>query len=611
MSWLSMLLGDKPADDYEREFQRQVARTPLEDRAELEAEARRALTLRAQIRSLRSRGNELRVLNDLAGHLVRAGESGEILRVVAQQARLLINVELAYIVLPKDSQLLVEVQDGTVGPFLKGQRVFRGGPAGQAIATGSPIQYENFTDDPASQNFSVEEVDVDPAHPARVFDAAREEEFRGVLAVPIAAEQETLGALCVVSRRPRVFTIDEIAVMTALAAHAAVALRNATMLDSYRKQADELRATNERLTRLDTELKSAIEVHDQLMDIIRAGGGVTEVLDGLGDALDSEVTFLRSTPEDVESRLRTTTDYDGSSWTVHHIVLSGDMPLGTLVLTSLHEPTDVLRRSLERGGLAMALALVTERTIAEASRREENELISSLLSGRSRDSTAVRQAQLMGLDLSTITTLCVVDFNPPRPDDAKSILRDVAQRVGGISGEQGGVGVVLCPAAHSAALRAALTTLHTRLPLCAVIEEEATSLETLHQDYLDGVNAISLLNALKSTGVRSLFELAPYARIFGDAKPGEIVAFMRARIGMLIDYDARNRSMLVFTAAVYLDQGRHKQNTANALNIHINTLKQRLERIEMLLGPQWIGPERLLETHIAVRLHMLAYERSD
>lgn len=511
MSWLSMLLGDTPAEEYEREFQRQLAQTPPEDRGELEAEARRALTLRAQVRSLRSRGNELAVLNDLAGRLVRAGESRTILRVVAQQARLLIDVELAYIVLGQSGHLVVEVQDGTVGPFLKGQRVFKDGPAGQAIATGGAIQYENFTDDPASENFSEEEVDVDPGHPARVVGAAREEQFRGVLAVPIAAEQETLGALCAVSRRPRVFTIDEIAVMTALAAHATVALRNATMLDSYREQANELRATNERLTRLDAELKSAIEVHDQLMDIIRAGGGVAEVLDGLGRALESDVRFLRSTqvPVDIGSQLRTTTDYDGSKWTVHHLVLSGDMPLGTLILSSQYEPTDVLRRSLERGGLAVALALVTERTIAEASRREENELISSLLSGRPRDSTAIRQAQLMGLDLSAITTICVVDFEVPRPNDAKSILRDVAQRVGGISGEQGGMGVILCPAKQTDSLRAHLTSLHARVPLFAVVEDDATSLETLHQGFVDGVNAISLLTALGKMGLSSLFELAP------------------------------------------------------------------------------------------------------
>ena len=49
--------------------------------------------------------------------------------------------------------------------------------------------------------------------------------------------------------------------------------------------------------------------------------------------------------------------------------------------------------------------------------------------GWSRDSTAVRQAQLMGLDLNALTTLCVVDFAVPRPDDAKSILRDVVSVV--------------------------------------------------------------------------------------------------------------------------------------------------------------------------------------
>ena len=619
MSWLSLLLGDSPAEHYEREFQRQLALDPTANRADLEAEARRALTLRAQIRSLRSRANELAVLNDLVGRLVRAGESDAILRAVAQQARLLINVELAYIVLDQSGHLVVEVQDGATGPFLKGQRVFKDGPAGQAISSGAPVQFENFTDNPGTANVSAEEAGIDPEHAARVVGAGREEQFRGVLAVPITTGQETLGALCAVSRHPRVFNTDEVAVMTALAAHAAVALRNAAILHSYREQAMTLQAANERLTRLDSELQSAIEVHDQLMDIIRAGGGVVEVLDGLGRALDSTVKFLRPVGADASPRstvdlaaesaaspFRTTTDHGEDGWVVRHLVMSGDMPLGTLILTSRHEPTDVLRRSLERGGLAVALALVTERTIAEASRREESELLASLLSSRPRDAVTIRQAQLMGLDLADMTTLCILDFIGTRPDDPKGVLRDLAQRVGGISGEQGGMGVMLCPGRRSESLRSQLASLHRRVPIVAVVEDRGDGIDDLHQAFTDGVHAIALLSTLGRTGVVSLFELAPYARLFAESAPAEILAYIGTRIGPLVEYDRLNRTSLTVTASAYLDQGQNKQRTATGLQIHINTLKQRLERIDSLLGPEWTRPRLLLEVHIAMRLHLLA-----
>src|ERR1700722_13528832 len=63
---------------------------------------------------------------------------------------------------------------------------------------------------------------------------------------------------------------------------------------------------------------------------------------------------------------------------------------------------------------------------------------------------------------------------------------------------------------------------------------------------------------------------------------------------------------LTVTASAYLDQGQNKQRTATGLQIHINTLKQRLERIDSLLGPEWTRPRLLLEVHIAMRLHLLA-----
>jgi hypothetical protein len=347
------------------------------------------------------------------------------------------------------------------------------------------------------------------------------------------------------------------------------------------------------------------------------------VLDGLGRALDSTVKFLRPVGADAGPRptagpaaesaaspFRTTTEQGEDGWVVRHLVMSGDMPLGTLILTSRHEPTDVLRRSLERGGLAVALALVTERTIAEASRREESELLASLLSSRPRDAVTIRQAQLMGLDLADLTALCILDFVGTRPDDPKGVLRDLAQRVAGISGEQGGMGVILCPGKRSESLRSQLAALHRRVPIVAVVEDRGDAIDDLHQAFTDGVHAITLLSALGRTGVVSLFELAPYARLFAESAPAEILAYIGTRIGPLVEYDRLNRTSLTVTASAYLDQGQNKQRTATSLQIHINTLKQRLERIDSLLGPQWSGPRLLLEVHIAMRLHLLATAQS-
>jgi DNA-binding PucR family transcriptional regulator len=41
------------------------------------------------------------------------------------------------------------------------------------------------------------------------------------------------------------------------------------------------------------------------------------------------------------------------------------------------------------------------------------------------------------------------------------------------------------------------------------------------------------------------------------------------------------------------------------LQVHVNTVTQRLERVGRLLGREWSVPDRALEVQLALRLHRL------
>ena len=80
-------------------------------------------------------------------------------------------------------------------------------------------------------------------------------------------------------------------------------------------------------------------------------------------------------------------------------------------------------------------------------------------------------------------------------------------------------------------LRSQLASLHRRAPIVAVVEDRGNSIDDLYQAFTDGVHAITLLSTLGRTGVVSLFELAPYARLFAESAPAEILAYIDARRG--------------------------------------------------------------------------------
>ena len=59
------------------------------------------------------------------------------------------------------------------------------------------------------------------------------------------------------------------------------------------------------------------------------------------------------------------------------------------------------------------------------------------------------------------------------------------------------------------------------------------------------------------------------------------------------------------TLQAYFQAGASPARAAEALQVHVNTVTQRLERVSRLIGKDWSSPERALEVQLALRLHRL------
>lgn len=92
--------------------------------------------------------------------------------------------------------------------------------------------------------------------------------------------------------------------------------------------------------------------------------------------------------------------------------------------------------------------------------------------------------------------------------------------------------------------------------------------------------------------------------LLGDAR--DVTGFVEATIGSLLEYDTRRGTVLVRTLEAYFACGGSLTRAKDVLHVHVNTVVQRLDRIQALLGPDWNCPERALELRLALRLHLLA-----
>jgi DNA-binding PucR family transcriptional regulator len=96
-------------------------------------------------------------------------------------------------------------------------------------------------------------------------------------------------------------------------------------------------------------------------------------------------------------------------------------------------------------------------------------------------------------------------------------------------------------------------------------------------------------------------ELAMYSALFETHDRASLAHYLDATIGALTAHDRRRQSDLAHTLLCYFDNGQNAKVTAQQLDIHVNTVRQRLATIEELLG-YWGHASRVLEIHVALRL---------
>jgi DNA-binding PucR family transcriptional regulator len=78
--------------------------------------------------------------------------------------------------------------------------------------------------------------------------------------------------------------------------------------------------------------------------------------------------------------------------------------------------------------------------------------------------------------------------------------------------------------------------------------------------------------------------LASHALLLA-AVPDQLRDAYRERVlGPLLEHDRRHRTELVRTLAAYLDCSGSWSRCAEAMHLHVNTLRYRIERIEALTG---------------------------
>ncbi|GLW92513.1 helix-turn-helix domain-containing protein [Actinokineospora globicatena] len=585
-----------------------AAGLPADELAAVDQAAEHALRVRQTLVAHRRREAELTALFDTASDLARLRDTDAVLRSIVRRARTLLRVNVSYLTLNDEhaGRTYMRVTDGSASALFQQVTLAMGEGLGGLVAqTARPYATRDYF------------ADARFRHTTPIDSSVHDEGLTAILGVPLAVGGKVIGVLFAADRSARDFSPDEVALLSSLANHAAIAIENAGLLDETRLALADLNVANTTISGHNEAMRRAEEAHDKLTDLILRGGDLPEVAAAVADVLHggiavfdatgTELARVGSSPawanEEAVSSARASGRAVSTSDGWVCAVQAGQELLGSLVLTDRPDLSDADRRLFERAGVVTALLLMLRRSVAQAEDEVRGELLTDLLTSPDRNPAALlARGQRLGVDLTETFSVLVVTAEHV----SRRRLVTAAGRFAVLVGVHADQVVLLARTEDPNALAARVAeSLSSTMdsPVTVGAAGPVGGVEGLVAAYTEAVRCVRSLLALGRTGTGStMSDLGFVGLLLGEA---DLEAYVHVTLGPVLEYDDRRGTELLRTLEAYFTAGANLTRAKELLHVHVNTVVQRLERIGSLLGADWQTPERALEIQLALRLFRL------
>lgn len=481
------------------------------------------------------------------------------------------------------------------------------------------------------------------AHDPRLDDTFREEGIAALVGVPLIWDDEVIGLLFVADRYHRTHTAQSVSILCTLATHGAVALKNARDFErasAALARADAARAELERHVR---SVQAAADAHEQMTSLLAKGASLTTLCQWIAQRFDGAVMVLDEAARPL--RRASAADYTGSSASDYEpfgergaaiagaqrssrtsgrsvtvdtagdercrvmSVIGGEDVLGSVVLFHRGELDDVAVRTFERSASVIGVVLLSQERMEAAKNRSVSALLRGLIAPRQEDAAVLTdRAAAHGVDLALPLSLMMVAVDHPGAGYMARRLPATAPAAGVLMDDIDGLLVLLCNTTRALDLRQALSQAMRgeRAVHRGVVSRPAAGVAEIPALYATLRRGLAVLGRLGVQGhVVDQNELALYSTLFETHDQASLAQYLDATIGALLAHDRKRHSELAATLLCYFDHHQNAKTTAQRLDIHVNTVRQRLATIEDLLG-YWSHASRVLEIHVALRLWHLS-----
>ena len=270
-----------------------------------------------------------------------------------------------------------------------------------------------------------------------------------------------------------------------------------------------------------------------------------------------------------------------------------------------------------RFGLSVQMMRSYVAFVTEA--RNLEELFADLLDGTRPLADVVERADRLNINLAKPARLLAV--TPPQklaPAAALDLRRELSHIVGRFDPHarvalRAGAIVVLCPAERRQ--EADFTALAQRVVAEVRSTTGALPVAVLSKlclgptDYLPAWRECDRLQGLARrfgrTGIVRAEDFGPFPVLMSAVDSGEMRGFVDHLIGPVARHDTSYGTAYIRTLAAFLDQGCRSQPSADALGIHVTTLRYRLQRLKDLFGLETETPDQRFALQLALQFQQI------
>ncbi|MEO5853148.1 MAG: helix-turn-helix domain-containing protein [Nocardioides sp.] len=265
---------------------------------------------------------------------------------------------------------------------------------------------------------------------------------------------------------------------------------------------------------------------------------------------------------------------------------AGVVPAAVIAVARDDAPDLELRPRIDAARPVVSLVLARERAVKESERRLAGEVISLVLGRQVVAASARMRSYGLDPEQALLSFVCAVGDRENALESAERWLDDShLHGVVALRGDE--LMVVIDGGGHADVASGLSSALARALSAIAVgtgsVAEDITG---LRRSLVQARQACELGRRRGDGAVVSHDLMGSHSLLLALQDQDDLDAFRETLLAPMEEYDAAHGGALVATLRAFLEAGGRWQETADRLHVHVNTLRNRLARVESLTGRQ-------------------------